>query len=160
MSDYAKSIKDLPEVFQAVGINKDSHKAQVLLLTCIDFRFFDEVSDVIRSRKLCGDYDHVIVAGAELGPQIDFGKEPKPHWKQFFLDHLRLAKELHEIEQLLVLGHEDCGAYKRFLGPIDPDKEEEIHTMYLEKLKELIRQEGIDVKVDGFMLRNTVDCRN
>lgn len=121
----------------------------------MDFRFFDEVADVIRREKLCGDYDHVILAGAELGPMIDFGPDPKPHWRKTFLDHLKLSIKLHQVEVLLVLGHEDCGAYKAFVGEIDPEDEERTHREFADKLKNLIEEEGIDIQFKALMLRSS-----
>jgi hypothetical protein len=45
----------------------NSHESEVLLLTCIDFRFFHKISEHIVAAGLPGKFDHVIVAGAELG---------------------------------------------------------------------------------------------
>lgn len=144
MNNYRLTIKELPQVFTAWEKGnqekKEEHIASTLLLTCMDFRFFDEINAVIKAHNLCEDYDHIILAGAELGPLI----EERPHWHCTFLQHLRLSRELHQIRHVLVLGHEDCGAYKAFVGPrpTDPAEEERMHMQYAEKLKKLIAAEG------------------
>ncbi len=160
MSHYSISLNEMSDVLDEMNQgDTPDHHASVLLLTCIDFRFFDEVEDVIRAKGLVGDYDHVIVAGAELGPVIDFGPEPKPHWRDFFLDHLKLSKSLHNISKVLVLGHEDCGAYKKFVGQIDPQDEESVHLKYAEKLKALINEQGLSLEFEAHMLRSVRDVR-
>ncbi len=161
MSHYSIRIDEMSGVLDEINHvgATDERKASVLLLTCIDFRFFDEIEDVIKAKGLIGDYDHVIVAGAELGPVIDFGPEPKPHWTEFFLDHLKLSKALHDIEKVLVLGHEDCGAYKKFHGPIASEDEERVHHHYADKLKALIDKQGLNVEFEAHMLRNVRDAR-
>lgn len=60
-------------------VNKDGHDADVLLLTSIDFRFFHKVVEHIADAGLSGKYDHVNIAGAELGRVVDFPQEPKLH---------------------------------------------------------------------------------
>lgn len=113
-----------------------SHEADVLLLTCIDFRFFLEISQRMRGIK----YDHVILAGAALGAVVD----AKPHWNQTFLDHLGLAVELHTIKRVLVMEHRECGAYGPAPGfgklPAHPERNEEtrVHKEQVDILEERI----------------------
>lgn len=118
---------------------KDLNKAEVLLLTCMDFRFFEQITKVMRDAGLEGKYDHVILAGAALGAVVP-GKE---HWHKTFFDHLELAEKLHRVEAVIVLEHRDCGAYspKGFgLLPDNPTPEEErrVHFEQVAKLKEKI----------------------
>jgi carbonic anhydrase len=122
--DLAAQLKDLPQ-------------AEVLLLTCMDFRFFEKISTVMEDAGLAGKYDHVILAGAALG-----AVEPRvEHWHKTFFDHLELAEKLHNVETVIVLEHRDCGAYspKGFgLLPDNPTREEErrVHFEQVAKLKE------------------------
>jgi carbonic anhydrase len=118
---------------------KDLNDAEVLLLTCMDFRFFEQISTVMQDAGLAGKYDHVILAGAALGTV-----EPKvEHWHKTFFDHLGLAEKLHNVQTVIVLEHRDCGAYgpKGFgLLPANPTREEErrVHFEQVAKLKEKI----------------------
>lgn len=158
MSSYATHLKDLPEVFKSMSLKED-HNAEVLLLTCIDFRFFDEVEECIKAKGLGGKFDHVIVAGAELGPVIDFPPDPKLHWQQFFLEHLQLSRQLHCIKKVLVLGHRDCGAYKKFkLLPednVDPETERLTHELQARKLANLISVHQPGLEFEAHLLEDT-----
>jgi len=118
---------------------KDLNKADVLLLTCMDFRFFGQVAKIMKDAGFEGKYDHVILAGAALGAVVP----GKKHWHKTFFDHLGLAEKLHSIEGVIVLEHRDCGAYspKGFgLLPDNPTPEEErrVHFEQVAKLKKKI----------------------
>lgn len=118
---------------------KDLRKAKVLLLTCMDFRFFEQIATVMRNAGLEGRYDHVILAGAALGTVVP----GKKHWHKTFFDHLELAEKLHSIRAVIVLEHRDCGAYspKGFgLLPDKPTREEErrVHFEQVAKLRKKI----------------------
>jgi carbonic anhydrase len=127
---------------------KDLHKAEVLLLTCMDFRFFEKISKVMEDAGFGGRYDHVILAGAALGAV----ERKVKHWHKTFFDHLALAKKLHGVESVIVLEHRDCGAYgpKGFgLLPANPTREEErrVHFEQVAKLKKKIPP-GFDFTAD------------
>lgn len=144
--------------------NKSDHKAEVLLLTCIDFRFFHLVQKYINERNLAHKFDHVILAGAELGPVVDFPPDPKLHWQQFFLEHLALAIELHAIKKLIVLGHRTCGAYEKFrLLPQrpDPERERQVHRAQAEKLEKLVKRfyPTLTVEAGLLSLEDSKDAR-
>jgi carbonic anhydrase len=118
---------------------KDLRKAEVLLLTCMDFRYFELISNVMKDADLVGRYDHVILAGAALGAVVR-GKE---HWHKTFFDHLALAEKLHDVKTVIVLEHRDCGAYgpKGFgLLPDNPTPQEErrVHFEQVAGLKKRI----------------------
>jgi|LakMenE01Jun11ns_1017448.scaffolds.fasta_scaffold9502010_1 carbonic anhydrase len=146
---------DLPSVLRGLKLDSSSHDAEVLLLTCIDFRFFHKVDEHIEAEGLTGKFDHVIIAGAELGAVVDFPPTPKLHWQQFFLEHLALSKELHNIKKVLVLGHKDCGAYKKF-GVLPenptPDVERAAHKHHADRLEALVKRFHSDLEVDKYLL--------
>jgi carbonic anhydrase len=102
----------------------------------------------------------VVVAGAELGPVVDFPPDPKLHWQQFFLEHLQLSKDLHSIKKVLVLGHRDCGAYKKFkLLPekdVDPEVERKAHEEQARKLMELIKTHQPELQFEAYLLDDTI----
>jgi hypothetical protein len=148
-------LDEFPKYIDSLKLNASSHDAEVLLLTCIDFRFFHKVSEHIEAAGLSGKFDHVIVAGAELGPVVDFPPDPRLHWQQFFLEHLALSKDLHNIKRVLVLGHRDCGAYRKFkvLGPSPtPDEERAAHKLHADRLEALVKRFHKDLAVDKFLL--------
>lgn len=158
MSDDTLSMESIHEYFESLKFDQENHDAEVLLVTCIDFRFFHKVAEFIESRKLSHKFDHVILAGAELGAVVDFPPDPKLHWQQFFLEHLALSKSLHNIKKVLVLGHRDCGAYKKFkVLPDNPEPKEEraAHTEQANKLEALVKRFHPELMVDKFLLNLT-----
>ena len=131
------------------------HDAEVLLLTCIDFRYFGLIAAHIAGDNLVGKYDHVILAGASLGPVIDFPPEPKLHWQQMFLDHLALSRTLHHVSRVVVLDHRDCGAFKKFgLLPESPSPDEEfnVHKAQALRLECLIRRFEPTIAFEAYLL--------
>jgi carbonic anhydrase len=114
-------------------------KADVLLLSCMDYRLIDETERYMSSRGLRDKYDHVILAGASLGALTD----KYPAWNKTFWEHLDIAIQLHHIHKVIVIDHRDCGAYKVIFGEdfsIDPAKETAIHSDNLKKLHKQIRE--------------------
>ncbi len=112
-------------------------EADLLLLTCMDFRFFKEISRLMGNIK----YDHVILAGAALGAVVEAKEDT---WQPTFFDHLDLAICLHNIKGVLVMEHRECGAYGPPPGfgllPAHPDPEEERleHVKQIAKLRAMM----------------------
>jgi hypothetical protein len=107
--------------------------AEVLLLSCMDYRLLDEIVHYMNGRGLTDKYDHVILAGASLGALVD----TKPEWGATFWNHVEVAKDLHHITKVMIIDHRDCGAYKVFIGPDtakDKETETRFHTEQLQKL--------------------------
>ncbi len=155
MADDAMKLTDFPDYLKSLKLDTTSHDAEVLLLTCIDFRFFHKVAEHITTAGLSGKFDHIILAGAELGAVVDFPPEPKLHWQQFFLEHLALSKDLHSIKRVVVLGHRDCGAYKKFKVLPDnpaPDMERAAHKQHADRLEELVKRFHPALVVEKYLL--------
>lgn len=127
---------------------------QALVLSCMDLRMLDETTESLRKEKLCDEYDHVILAGAALGATTPL----RPHWGQTFWDHLDLAVSLHEIKELIIVEHEDCGAYaalllpagnRKYIGDRKHRKEEEgFHYAIASELAKQVRERyGLDARL-------------
>lgn len=113
---------------------KRSGDVELVLLTCMDFRYPQTILDTMEQKELKGKYDHLILAGASLGVLH------KPDWTQTFLDQLKFAIEKHGVRQVLILDHRDCGAYKEFLGVTadDPAAELDAHRCKCQDAMSLI----------------------
>lgn len=151
-TDFSAYLKGLP-------VSDDKNIAEVVLLTCMDFRFFEQVTDYMRRAGLTGKYYHLILAGAALGAVV--AKKPAdPEWHKTFFDHLKLATELdprNPIKRVIVLEHRQCKAYEKFgLLPPDlplppPDREREVHDEQVRLLSEIIR-ERYALPVESFLM--------
>jgi hypothetical protein len=141
------NLSGLTEYLNGLPARKEPHDADFLLLSCMDFRFLRLIAQYMSGWK----YDHVALAGAALGAVV----EQKPHWRETFLDHLNLARRLHQIEGgILIMEHKDCGAYREFglLGPNpDPAVERAAHKAQVDKFIETLV--GIHMlPVKGYLL--------
>lgn len=83
-----------------------------LAVTCIDYRLVDDAVRFFDSQHLTNDYDQVSLAGASLAAVSD----KFPSSNAAFWDHIAIAKQLHNIKEVIVLDHRDCGAFKVAFG--------------------------------------------
>jgi carbonic anhydrase len=126
-------------------------KAKALMLSCMDYRLDDDVVHFMNTMGLNGEYDHVVLAGASLGvvsPQLS-------DWHKTFWDELDLAVKLHGIEEVIVVDHRDCGAYKLVLGPEavgTPELELNVHTQVIGAFAAEVRAKYPELKVSGYLM--------
>jgi len=111
----------------------------------------DEIERYMSGRGLKDKYDHVVLAGASLGAVTD----KYPAWNKTFWDHLDVAIKLHQIHEVIVMDHRDCGAYKVILGEDlakTPDKETAAHSAQLKQLASKIKQKHPALKVELLLM--------
>jgi carbonic anhydrase len=102
-------------------------KKNILVLSCIDLRLTDNLVAFLHKENLVNRYDHLAIAGASLCSKGKNGLADTEHkytddfaihaesWKEMVLKHVEIAVSLHQIEDVYIVEHEDCGAYKSFL---------------------------------------------
>ena len=164
---------------RSIKVDKSHDHAEVLLLTCIDFRFFTLIVQKMCDEGLAGKYDHFILAGAALGATLDFSDAhlpppqppackcnpllPRLHWQQVFIEHLQIALQLHAtIKRVIIIEHRDCGAYKAFLKPggypkptAKKDAERDAHKAQADKLEKIIKSHFPSLRVDKWLAQLT-----
>lgn len=114
-------------------------QAEVLLLSCMDYRLISDVTRYMAGQGYDDNYDQVILAGASLAAVTDKFLD----WNQTFWQHLEIAIQLHGITKLLVMDHRDCGAYKVIFNKDfaqDPVAETMIHAEVMKKLDQQVAQ--------------------
>lgn len=124
---------------------------EALVLSCMDFRLIDSVNHYLTDRGLDHQYDYVILAGASLGAQT----EQFPAWNETFWQHLKVSKELHHIQKVVVIDHRDCGAYKLILGPSHletPEAEFDAHATQLRALRGKVQERYPDLGMDTVLM--------
>lgn len=98
-------------------------KIEAACVMCIDYRLVDKGVAYFDEKVGRRNFDIVALAGASLAGASSntFAKTVPGFWQQ-----MRAARDLHDINRVLVLDHMQCGAYwAEFNGgrPMEPDKE-------------------------------------
>lgn len=73
------------------------HSCQAVVVSCMDFRLRKYLR-IWTTKTILGGFDRVALAG---------GVKNLP----FVLDQVELSHKLHQIEEVYLINHEDCGAY-------------------------------------------------
>lgn len=127
-------------------MHNNKHKWDVLAYSCIDGRFIKKTIDWI-----CDRTDDVFdfrtgVGGTKaiIDSLFDRGT---------FFEVIKTSLKLHNIKELWLFDHVDCGAYggsKKFEG--DKEKEKMFHAKKLQEAAEIISEEFPDLKVRQFFV--------
>lgn len=116
------------------------HRAHSILITCMDFRFVERIHQFFgQEQRLAGLYDHVSLAGSAkslVWPNVASNKE-------FVLRHIELAQKLHHIAEVILVNHQNCGAYG------DQDSQVQ-HETDLRKSRQIILKTFPELKVRLF----------
>ena len=121
-------------------------KFKAMVLSCMDPRFQPKIFNYLKKRKLTGKYSAFTIAGAAVG--VTHTKFKK--WHNVFFDNLSASIQLHKIEKLIVINHQDCGAAKianskkEFNNKVETD----IHKVSFKKLKSNLRKRFPKLKVE------------
>lgn len=119
-------------------------RGNVLLISCMDLRLLDDTVRFMDAENLTNRYDQFILAGAALGAAT---RQP---WGAVLFEHLQVACDLHQVRDVYILEHRNCGAYKVFLGaegdfsdsPEHQQAEHRLHHRYAHELAAQIRAWG------------------
>ena len=123
---------------------KSKYKAMVL--SCIDPRFQKPVYNYLKKKKLTGKFSAFTIAGAAVG--VTHNKFKK--WHKTFYDNLGTSIQLHKIEKLIVINHNDRGAAKIANGNKEFSlvNEKKIHKESFSKIKKQIKKRFPKLKVE------------
>jgi carbonic anhydrase len=107
---------------------------EAMLLSCIDPRFQKPVFENEAKQGLTGKYSAFTIAGASIGVVAPAFKD----WHETFWQNLAASIQLHNIKQVIVMNHRDCGAAKIAYGEAavaTPEAETETHKAALLEFK-------------------------
>jgi hypothetical protein len=157
------------------------YKANALVLTCMDFRFIDDEDRFLDKIGLNNSYDQFVLAGASLaysGPEKTYYKKYEPTadqesivvkraaafnknndehpWVKALDEHITLAIALHKIQEVIVIDHMDCGAYKALYKELTktelkPNDEYDRHVENIKLFIETIKNRH-KISVSGYLL--------
>jgi carbonic anhydrase len=104
-----------------------------IAVTCIDFRFQARLEQWLNQTLGSGNYDRVALAG---GVQ---------NW-EVVLPQIELARRLHRILRVILINHEECGAY-------GADGTPERHAADLRQMRTRIVEKFPDLVVELYFAR-------
>lgn len=109
-----------------------SHNADAIVITCIDFRFQEYINNWLRVNFKPGTYDRGAFAGAAKSLET-------------ILDQVNVAHRLHHIKKAVLINHEDCGAYGE-------EGSKEKHSKDLNEAAEKVKAQIPGVDVESYYL--------
>lgn len=110
-----------------------NHNAKAIIITCIDFRLQETINNWISQNFAPKTFDRVAWAGGVKNLED-------------ILSQIEIAKRLHHIKKVILINHEDCGAYGE-------KGTEEKHAQDLQNAKEKILLKFPDLAVDTYYLK-------
>lgn len=108
------------------------HTCQALVATCIDFRFQEFIDNWIKENLGIKNHDRVSFAGGVK----DF---------ETIQNQITISKRLHDIKEIVLINHEDCGAYGEAGTP-------EKHSQDLKLASEKLKSQFPDLTIKTFYL--------
>lgn len=125
-------------------IQKDQHTCKAVVLHCIDFRF-QQVLNGHFDKEFPEGYDLVSVAGG-VKELIEEGEN------SFLLNQLQLSNKLHEPQNIVLVQHEDCGAYGGSGAFDNAQAEHAFQKEQLEKAAELLKRHFPEVTIQKYFV--------
>lgn len=125
------------------------HDCKTLIIHCIDFRFGDAIKNYLKEKNLLGDCDIVSVAGAAKNiadPKMESDKE-------FMLRQISISASLHHIKEIIIMNHEDCGAYGGRKAFASYDEEKNRLTEDMKKAAEIIHSQNPEIKITAVLAK-------
>lgn len=124
-----------------------NQKPNIFLLTCIDYRFFQDYVVLLDTFGFTNDYDQFILPGSSLAFTDDHNNTPFNFetFQETYYQSLVAAESLHSINRIMVLDHEDCGAYKlQYHGHVTIEEHKRNVKTLLKKVRKFLKERHPD----------------
>ena len=120
-------------------------KYKAMVLSCIDPRFQPKVFSYLKEKNLAGKYSSFTIAGGSIGVTAKKFKK----WHSTFWENLATSIKLHNISNLIVINHNDCGAAKIVNGnnKFSTTIENKIHNQSFKIIKKKLKKKHPGIKV-------------
>ena len=128
-----------------------AHKSKAIVLNCMDFRLIDDLERFLDNSGYNNNYDDFILAGASLG----YNQQVYPSWREIFNTHVELAEQLHEIQEIIIIDHMNCGAYKKFYNKqsFTDSEERALHIKNLKKAQRILKKRFPKLTVKKYLMK-------
>ncbi len=114
---------------------KGIHKSEAVVVACIDFRFWQETADFVKKELGVQFFDLSTLPGAAKAINESKSNE------EVAIQCVKIPCELHHSQKIIIINHEDCGAYggsEKFKG--DQEAEMQFHIKELKKAQSILSQ--------------------
>ena len=120
-------------------------KYKAMVLSCIDPRFQPKVFNYLKKKNLTGKYSSFTIAGGSIGVTAKKFKK----WHSTFWENLATSIKLHNVSNLIVINHNDCGAAKIVNGnnKFSTAIENKIHNQSFKIIKRKLKKKYPSIKV-------------
>jgi hypothetical protein len=122
-----------------------SHKAQALVQTCIDFRFRKPLNDFLENELNLHSVD-IKTDGGGIKKVVEEG--PIREW---IFANFQIAFDLHGVERIILINHQDCGAYGGSKAFKDLNEELENHEIQLRHAVSVVRAKFPEKQIEAYM---------
>lgn len=120
---------------------KDVHSCEAVVLTCIDFRFWNETVEFVEKELGIKSFDFPSLPGSAKA--INESQD-----ETFVFGCIDVPVKLHHAKKIVIVNHQDCGAYggsAKWSG--DGEAEQKFHAEELRKAKEKISARHPDKEI-------------
>lgn len=122
------------------------HKIKACVITCIDFRFQQNIKDYLIKEGYLGEADIISVAGASH----DIATPQTPISQDYLMNQIGISVSLHNPDKVIIVDHQDCGMYAatgKIEKGLELEEDTNRHKEYLEKAKSIIQEKhnGLEV---------------
>lgn len=118
------------------------HKCKSIVFKCMDFRLTEETIRFLKENNLIGDSDIVSLAGSSKS--LADGKD---EIKNLLIKQIKTSKDLHGAEEVILIHHSDCGAYKTTCCFTSIEEEKNIQLEDMNKAEDLIKENFPEMEV-------------
>lgn len=132
------------------------HHCSSLIIHCIDFRFINAINEFLKQEKLIGDCDVVALAGSVKELSNKKNHNNANHvcvCKNILIEQIEKSKALHGISRIIIISHEDCGAYGGKINFAGDEEEFAKHKEDFLKAKSTINSFFPELKIEFIFAR-------
>ncbi len=122
-----------------------SHKAQAIVQTCIDYRLRKPLNDFIENELNLHTVD-IKTDGGGIKKIVEEG--PIREW---LFANYQIAFDLHGVERVIIINHQDCGAYGGSSAFEGVDDEIGKHEIQLRHAVSVIRAKFPDKNIEAYL---------
>ena len=99
-------------------VQEELHSCPAFVICCIDFRLRDNETCHLNQLGLRDKYDETCTAGASLGYNGFLDYNTTGTWTTYIDNQIQVSCDLHDISQIVLVEHAQCGAYAAQYGDI------------------------------------------